>query len=121
MSRPNYRTYLKSPEWQAKRAACIERAGGKCQLCGKPSDRLHAHHNTYAQLGSERDADLIALCRECHQRYHKSRKGKHDLHFSKQAKRVIRLCNLEKQTVMLTRSEMERRRQRALRFLATGR
>jgi 5-methylcytosine-specific restriction endonuclease McrA len=60
MSRPNYRTYLKSPEWQAKRAACIERAGGKCQLCGKPSDRLHAHHVTVMrQLGQRLETQTV--------------------------------------------------------------
>ncbi len=49
----------------------MERAGYKCQICGR-TQNLDIHHNTYENLGNERDhlEDLIVLCSEHHQVYH---------------------------------------------------
>lgn len=65
----NYGEYLNSPEWKAKADACKERAGNRCQLCNK-AGRLDAHHRTYERLRNELPEDLIALCRECHSKFH---------------------------------------------------
>jgi hypothetical protein len=49
----------------------LERAGYKCQICGR-TQNLDIHHNTYENLGNERDhlEYLIVLCSEHHQVYH---------------------------------------------------
>jgi 5-methylcytosine-specific restriction endonuclease McrA len=67
--RPEYRAYLQSEEWAAKRDAALERAEHRCQLCNSEHD-LTVHHRTYERLGNERDADLTVLCKECHYLFH---------------------------------------------------
>lgn len=64
-----YSEYLKTEGWKTRRAAAIKRAGNHCQVCKSP-DRLEVHHNTYERLGHELAADLIVLCRNCHQTFH---------------------------------------------------
>ena len=64
-----YSEYLKTEGWKTRRAAAIKRAGNHCQVCKSP-DRLEVHHNTYERLGHERAADLVVLCRSCHQTFH---------------------------------------------------
>ena len=62
-----YRAYLASDEWKARRLRAITLAGGCCQGCGAaPSDGLDVHHRTYERLGDERDDDLLVVCRPCH-------------------------------------------------------
>jgi hypothetical protein len=68
----NYAEYILSDEWKARREAALSRAGNRCQLCGAKK-HLHVHHNTYENLGHERDEDLIVLCQPCHDVYHASR------------------------------------------------
>lgn len=64
-----YQEYIHSDAWQRRRKRAIKRAGGKCQRCGS-TERLEAHHLTYARLGREKPADLIVLCHACHQAEH---------------------------------------------------
>lgn len=66
----DYNTYMRSPAWKLKRAACIRRARGRCQECGRKEKHLHAHHLTYERLGHEKKDDLIALCSSCHAKRH---------------------------------------------------
>lgn len=63
-----YRRYLKSAEWQVKRALAMLSANGVCEMrgCGKPATEVH--HKTYARLGHEWLDDLMAVCRACHER-----------------------------------------------------
>jgi 5-methylcytosine-specific restriction endonuclease McrA len=61
--------YLRSDHWRETRAAALERAEHKCQVCAA-TKRLDVHHNTYERLGQERPADLVVLCRTCHDRHH---------------------------------------------------
>lgn len=67
--RPAYSEYLKSAGWQTRRAAALKRAGHRCQVCNGDK-RLEVHHRTYERLGHERAADLVVLCRDCHQLFH---------------------------------------------------
>jgi 5-methylcytosine-specific restriction endonuclease McrA len=62
---PQYIGYIASSAWRVRRQRAIERAGGKCQVCG---DRrfLQVHHNDYGRLGHEADEDLTVLCWYCH-------------------------------------------------------
>lgn len=63
-----YPEYLLSPRWQEVRAAALERAGHRCQLCYSKV-RLEVHHRTYERLGHEEPDDLIVLCSRCHERH----------------------------------------------------
>ncbi len=65
-----YPDYLQTPEWQARRAAALERAQHRCQVCNR-EERLEVHHRTYVRRGDERDDDLTVLCHRCHDGFHK--------------------------------------------------
>jgi len=64
-----YYEYLKSPEWNKKRKAKIKEAGGRCQLCNTKG-KLSVHHRTYDRVYNEILTDLIALCDNCHKKFH---------------------------------------------------
>lgn len=64
-----YRKYLKSPEWTAKREMLIEDRGGKCQKCGEKGN--HIHHVTYKNLFNEPLEDLLLFCEDCHEKTHR--------------------------------------------------
>lgn len=70
LARMPYREYLKTPEWQARRARAIRTAKGACQLCNATGVVLDVHHRTYKNRGNEKFADLIVLCRACHSKHH---------------------------------------------------
>lgn len=65
-----YAEYLRSPEWDRRRKRKLAAAGYRCQLCNAGNTRLDVHHRTYERRGSERDADLIVLCADCHGLFH---------------------------------------------------
>ena len=66
-----YRNYLNSHQWVETRKQIWRRCNGYCESCG---DKLGAgwapHHLTYERIFHEDLADLIALCRGCHQAKH---------------------------------------------------
>lgn len=69
-----YTTYLESPEWASTRARIMHRAqttagGPTCEQCRRQGATC-VHHLTYANVGHERDDELIALCKRCHQKAH---------------------------------------------------
>ena len=64
----NYKSYLGSPRWKAKRETIMKKSGGTCRICGAPATEVH--HVNYERRGKERLTDLTALCRECHELYH---------------------------------------------------
>lgn len=73
----SYLDYLASDSWHALRSALIETTGDFCKQCGRvgPSRisenaALDAHHLTYSRFGRERLADLVLLCRACHESEH---------------------------------------------------
>lgn len=66
----NYRTYIRSQKWRETARAARERAGHKCQLCGRTDERLEVHHNSYKRLGREKPDDLVCLCATCHRLHH---------------------------------------------------
>lgn len=63
-----YQSYLASPAWARMRRRVLSRDQGMCQWCHAPATEIH--HFTYERVGYETPEDLIALCRECHQREH---------------------------------------------------
>ncbi len=67
-----YSDYLKTEHWEEIRRKALGRANGRCQVCNADGE-LHTHHRTYENLGSERDNDVVALCKECHALFHERR------------------------------------------------
>ena len=66
----NYHEYLQSEVW--KERARLERGRNpNCSLCNRKG-MLHVHHRTYVRLGNEKDGDLVVLCDECHELFHKN-------------------------------------------------
>lgn len=64
-----YTEYLKTPEWAAKRTACLRRDQHICQGCRERRATI-AHHLTYKHVGAEFLFELISLCAVCHDRIH---------------------------------------------------
>lgn len=66
-----WRRYLRSGAWAAKRMEAVRRAGFRCQECGRSNfdvSKFQVHHLTYEHFGRERVEDLRVLCRRCHRR-----------------------------------------------------
>lgn len=77
----NYHTYIQSEAWWKRRTKYFETHRKACNKCNKTSI-IVLHHIKYrkAEYGKEKDVDLVALCRECHQDFH-SKYGVHsDMH-----------------------------------------
>jgi hypothetical protein len=64
-----YDKYLATPEWAAKRARVLKRAGGICEGClEQPATQVH--HLTYRHWPNEFMFELVAICKGCHERLH---------------------------------------------------
>ena len=66
---PAYQEYLRSPRWRRRAAKIMKRAGGKCEGC-LTRDAQEVHHTTYDHIYEEFAFELLALCSQCHRRYH---------------------------------------------------
>ena len=64
-----YQKYLQTPEWIAKSKLVLLRAQGICEGC-RSRHATQAHHTTYEHVGEEFLFELVALCRQCHERFH---------------------------------------------------
>jgi 5-methylcytosine-specific restriction endonuclease McrA len=62
---PQYRAYLRSPQWAELRRLVLIRDGHECRYCGA-TVCLEVHHLTYERLYHEPLSDLICLCAGCH-------------------------------------------------------
>ena len=71
--RDKYITYLRSPEWSAKRKLIWRRSGGICERCGWEPMK-HVHHVSYQSLYDEDLHDLQGVCELCHAYLHGKRK-----------------------------------------------
>ena len=65
-----YGAYLKTDHWRDLRRRMLYHAHYRCQVCNGQAG-LEVHHRTYENRGDERLADLIVLCRDCHETHHK--------------------------------------------------
>ena len=61
-----YDEYLLSPEFARKRFLCFKLYEERCALCYAPGPGLECHHRTYERFKHERQSDLVALCKSCH-------------------------------------------------------
>jgi hypothetical protein len=64
-----YSTYLQSDEWRIRRALVLRRANDICEGC-RDAPATQVHHLTYAHVGNEFLWELVAICDDCHERYH---------------------------------------------------
>ena len=65
----DYAAYLRTDDWQRKRARVLHRANGICEGClERPATEVH--HTTYDHRGNELLFELVALCRDCHLKAH---------------------------------------------------
>lgn len=68
-SKERYAAYLRSPTWERKRDAVLQRARFRCEQCGMPG-QLSVHHIRYRRWGTEPLEELQALCQDCHDAKH---------------------------------------------------
>jgi len=66
-----YDQYLASPEWKERRRKVLLRAQGICEGC-RDAAATEVHHLTYDNVGEEFLWQLVAICHECHERYHEA-------------------------------------------------
>ncbi|MSR87929.1 MAG: hypothetical protein EXS69_02080 [Candidatus Zambryskibacteria bacterium] len=66
---PPYKEYIKSDAWFERRDIYFFTHEKNCVAC-ESAEHIDLHHMTYDRLGSERDEDLIPLCKVCHDQYH---------------------------------------------------
>jgi hypothetical protein len=64
-----YNFYLTTEEWREKRVLVLQRAAFRCEGCGERK-ATQVRHTTYAHAGDEFLFELIAICTECHERFH---------------------------------------------------
>jgi hypothetical protein len=64
-----YADYLKSQQWADKRDRVLRRASYHCEGCAQ-RPAVDVHHLTYEHVTQEFLFELVALCRECHERIH---------------------------------------------------
>jgi 5-methylcytosine-specific restriction endonuclease McrA len=69
-----YQEYLQTPEWKARRLRHLKSVGYRCQICNASGKTLNVHHRTYIRRGEELYQDLVVLCEDCHETFH--REGK---------------------------------------------
>lgn len=70
VERYEYHKYLASEEWQLK-AKQKKEENPNCSLCNRTIG-LHTHHRTYVRCGNENQHDLVVLCSDCHDLFHKN-------------------------------------------------
>ena len=57
--------------WQEIRRKALERAGYKCEICGRSDLPLHVHHIVPRSAGGSHDlSNLMVLCPLCHSAQH---------------------------------------------------
>jgi hypothetical protein len=67
--RADYDAYMRSDAWAIRREQVITRAGGICEGC-REAEAVQAHHLTYRNFRNEFLWELVAICRNCHDRFH---------------------------------------------------
>lgn len=66
---PEYAAKYRDPRWQKKRLEVMERAGFKCEACGRTDSPLAVHHLCYNGDPWETESCwLECLCEKCHYR-----------------------------------------------------
>ena len=68
----NLRSILSKKQWDFLRKEAKDRAGGKCMICGRKTDRLEAHERwSYDEVNAiQKLEDIISVCHDCHSVIH---------------------------------------------------
>lgn len=69
VNRKQYGEYLESDHWREISKKVMRRAQNLCEGCLAQTAE-HVHHMTYDHVGNEFAFELIALCADCHERFH---------------------------------------------------
>lgn len=69
IDRAHYAEYLKSQEWADRRSKVMERAGHRCEGC-RNALATEVHHLSYEHVTQEFLFELVAMCGDCHARWH---------------------------------------------------
>lgn len=68
----NLRSILSAKDWDKIKKDAKQRAGGRCAVCGKITDRLEAHerwsYNESTQV--QKLEDVVSVCKDCHSAIH---------------------------------------------------
>ena len=64
-----YIEYLKTDSWKQKRLRVLERSNGFCEGC-LVKKATQVHHKTYRNVGDEFLFQLVAICNDCHEKFH---------------------------------------------------
>lgn len=64
-----YDAYLKTEEWKEIRKKVLFRAQDICEGC-RENHAIHVHHLSYEHVGNEFLFELVAVCKDCHDRIH---------------------------------------------------
>lgn len=87
MFSPAYIAYLTSPHWSMLRRTVIRQANGRCEAC-QSEKRLDGHHLIYRDpLESCTEKDVMAICRSCHDIWHRwlDKSGRLLCHFNRKS------------------------------------
>lgn len=68
----DYKNYLFSAKWKAKRLEIYNERRCKCERCKKPLNinEFQVHHKHYKTLFNENNEDLELICVPCHKKHH---------------------------------------------------
>lgn len=68
----NLRSLLSKKDWETIKKDAKERAGGRCSICGKKTDRLEAHERWSYNLKTQvqKLEDVVSVCKDCHAAIH---------------------------------------------------
>lgn len=64
----DYESYLYSPLWRKIRRRVLKRDGSTCTRCGDRATQVHHLAYTEAVLKGEDDAQLVSVCKPCHEK-----------------------------------------------------
>lgn len=68
----NLRSILSKAQWDYIKQDAKARAGGKCAICGKKTDKLEAHERWCYDEDNrvQKLEDVVAVCKDCHSVIH---------------------------------------------------
>ena len=70
MQTQEYKNYMRSEAWEAKKRERIAIDGGCC-MCGRPLDKIRSVQVHHKNLGNENVlTDICTLCGSCHKKIH---------------------------------------------------
>lgn len=104
VSKKEHQKFLNSSYWKNFRVKYVKAIGSRCELCFSIAN-LCVHHNNYWNKGKETSEDVIILCGECHDKFHKN--IEHFIDYNKLIRINDIVCVEQKQDPLLEGKELE--------------